>query len=120
MTTVVKAPPGLTGEMLEELRHGTYGRLWRGVDVIGYPGIAAMWGMYRRDGVTPAAQTVRGLHSEHPTFPRARFTVLYGGRQYVLFAREPVRRYGMQTGRLAPDGVTPIRLRPRPGKTRRR
>lgn len=115
--TVVQAPPSLTGDQLEQMRWGTYGE-WRGVQVIGFKGLGKMYGYKKRDG-SPAWETVRTQHSTVPGFPAPRFIVVRSGRRHYLFDAETMRRFGQQTGRLAPDG-TPQRLRPVPGRRRTR
>lgn len=116
--TVVQAPPSLSAEQLERMRWGTYG-LWRGVEVIGFYGLGVMYGYKKRDG-TPAWETVRTQRSTVAGFPPPRFIVVHSGRRHYLFDAVVMRRFGQQTGRLAPDGTTPQRLRPVRGKTKQR
>lgn len=95
---------------LQRMRAGTYGR-WRGVDVIGTPGVAVMYGYYRSDGVTPAEQSVRALARRRPGFPAPRFVVRYDGRNYNLYSREAMLRYGEQIGLIDPVTGAPKRRR---------
>lgn len=111
MTTVIQAP-SLDQAKLEQMRWGTYGR-WRGVEVVGFYGVAVMYGYKKRDG-SPAWETVRSQHTLVDGFPRPRFIVVHQGRRHYLFDAEVMRRWGRQTGRLHPDG-SPARLRPRRG-----
>lgn len=99
-------------DALEAMRLGEHPHPLDGVIVIGYRGIARLLG-YRSE------QTVRKL-AMSPTarFPTARFTVRLDGSDVALFALDEIKAWAIQTGRLNPDGVTPLRLKPRRGRAR--
>lgn len=102
---------------LYAMRRGVYGQ-WRGVTVVGYLGIAQRLG-FRTRGGDPAEQTARLLACKPGAqFPQAVFTVEDGNMVVQLFDWLKVREWAIQTGRLASDGVTPLRRRPRRGKAR--
>lgn len=105
----------LSKDQLDQMRWGTFGP-WRGVDVIGFYGLARMFGYRKRNG-DPAWETVRSQHSLVPGFPAPAFVVVLDGRRYYLFDAAVMRRWGQQTHRLNPDG-SPRRLRPVRGKAR--
>ena len=114
---VVYPPPD--PETLLLLRMGNYGGPWHGVELIGYTGIAILFGYQTRSGA-PAENTVRKLTGT-PWFPKPRFrTGIH--RDVLLFDLDEIRTYGIRTHRLAPDGVTPQRRKPHrgPGRAKRR
>lgn len=100
------------------MRQGSYGEV-DGVEVIGWLGIADRLGFRTRSGAV-AEQTARTLPARVRTFPRPVYTVPGEGcLEYVLFDWRAVREVAIQTGRLAPDGVTARRLRPRRGRAKK-
>lgn len=129
MTTTVLTHTGLGGTLklrvrptpdeLYAMRAGTYGQ-WRGVEVIGYLGIADRLGYRTRDGRI-AEQTARRLWATRAGwFPGPAFTIPDGaGHNVQLFDWPAVREAAIQVDGLAPDG-TPRRRRGRrgPAKTR--
>ena len=116
MTTTVIQAPTLDRAKLDQMRWGTYGT-WRGVEVVGFWGIAVMFGYRKRDG-SPAWERTVSQHSSVEGFPSPRFKVVHGGRGHYLFDAAVMRRWGQQTGRLHPDG-SPARLKPRRGPAKR-
>jgi len=104
---------------LELMRHGTYG-LVDGIEVIGWYGIAKRLGFRTRKGGV-AEQSARSMPGRAPGFPGPMFVVPAGGTIEVVLCDWPaVQQFSIRTGRLAPDGVTPLRLRPRRGRAKHR
>lgn len=104
---------------VELMRHGTFGQLVDGVDVIGWYGIAKRLGYRTRTGAV-AEQSARSMPGRVKGFPTPVFVVPLdrGCVEIALCDWAAVRAFAIRTGRLAPDGMTPLRLRPRRGRAK--
>lgn len=121
MTTTTAPPVDLPAvvdrDLLQAMRLGQAPAPYD--DLVGFVGIAGMLDFRTRAG-QPAEQTVRALAcNPHRRFPAPVATVRLDGSDVRLFSRAEVARWAIQTHRLAPDGVTPLRLKPRRGRARR-
>lgn len=101
-------------------RLGLYPRKLHGHHVIGYAGIAERLGYRNGAYVRRLAMLARAEPDEGNQLPAPVVVLALPARRVVLFdwPRE-VRRWAIHTGRLAPDGVTPLVKRPRRGPARR-
>jgi hypothetical protein len=90
------------------LRLGIYPDLFHGVEVIGYTGLADLYDVEE--------QSVRAMVSNPDEYaPDPVFEVDSGDPLFpiVLYDKAAMRTWGVKTMRLAADGETPTRLRPR-------
>lgn len=121
MTTTTTAPPVdlpdvVDRDLLQAMRLGTAPAPYD--DFVGYAGIATLLG-YRTRAGQPGEQTVRALACNPlRRFPEPVATVRLDGSDVRLFSRAEVARWAIMTHRLARDGVTPQRLKPRRGKAK--